>query len=109
MHQFDAAAFDLNAPRLSGEGSTCELSALLPGLRTEMFHGNRRRLIDVVARKEHAYGNVAIVTLSPQPSCSTPLAEAQTLSVARRTSTSSQATPLSRGLSLARDLSFGTV
>jgi hypothetical protein len=41
MHQFDAAALDLNTPRLSDEVSTCELSALLPGLRTEMFHGNR--------------------------------------------------------------------
>ena len=83
MHQFDAAVLGSNTPRLSEEVSTCELSALLPGLRTEMFHGNRRRLIDVVARKERAYGNFTLVTLSPEPSYSTPLAEAQTPSVAR--------------------------
>ena len=47
-------------------------AALLPAPKAEMFHGNRRRLIDVVTRKERAHGNVTVVTvdgnLDPGPS-----------------------------------------
>jgi hypothetical protein len=65
VHQLDATAFEeLRVCRAYAEEvSACELRALLPAPKAEMLDGNRRRLIDVVARKECADGNVTIVTV----------------------------------------------
>jgi hypothetical protein len=65
IHQFNAVAREEISVRraYTEEVSTCELPALLPGPKAEMFHGNRQRLVDVVARRERAYGNVTVVTV----------------------------------------------
>jgi len=38
-----------------------KLTALLPVPKAEMLHGNRRRLKDVITRKERAHGNVPVI------------------------------------------------
>jgi hypothetical protein len=64
IHQVYAAApEELRIRRAYGkEVSVCELAALLPIPKPEMFHSNRRRLIDVVTRKERAHGDVTVIT-----------------------------------------------